>query len=375
MNRRRISEVRIFLVLIATLLYPSVARTQTLTLDDFEGSSIRVGQPGENNPSYRYLWNLYTPGGTTSVTTENKHDGNQSLKNVYTGATNWQFQLYTYTVGVQGFVDGWQFAKSFILAGTWKNNTHNRLRFWIKVPPGTTPETGGNHNFEFGTYIRCSTCDISSAESENMHFYHFFNFDYTGQWEQAIVDMHPNHQRGGNGNTEWGNQLHPSRESGFNYFDLLTRFYMDFPYLKFASPSTFYIDSFEFYNQTAQENEDQVYSVHGTYIAASNTLKIGWQRNKNENTILHEVRYAFSDIHTLGWNSATVAPNGIIAPPGDGGYNGMEYQTNAINLSAQSVIYLAIKPQNSNLFRQIAIPVSSFAASSPPQAPSNLIVW
>ena len=53
-------------------------------------------------------------------------------------------------------------------------------------------------------------------------------------------------------------------------------------------------------------------------------------------------------------SAATPAPGGIVAPD-SGAYNGMVYDTTALPLSGHSVVYIAIKPQNSNLFSQIAV--------------------
>src|SRR5262249_20354000 len=69
-----------------------------------------------------------------------------------------------------------------------------------------------------------------------------------------------------------------------------------------------------------------------------------------------------------GWAAATAAPNGIITPPGSGGYNNMVYDTTGLSLSGHSVVYIAIKPQNSNLFTEIAIPLGS--SSSTPATPT-----
>jgi hypothetical protein len=108
-----------------------------------------------------------------------------------------------------------------------------------------------------------------------MHYYHKCDFETTGEWEQVIVDMHPSHQRSNFGDVEYGVLDHPSGESAYNYFDLLVGFYLDFPYETFPLPAKFYLDGFEFYQETAQENDDQVYSVHATYVTSSNTIKVG----------------------------------------------------------------------------------------------------
>jgi hypothetical protein len=88
-------------------------------------------------------------------------------------------------------------------------------------------------------------------------------------------------------------------------------------------------------------------------------------RNKNENSVKHEVRYAFRDIFEMGWDAATRPPNGIVAPPGFQGYNGMEWSTRSLNLTGRSTVFIGIKPQFSKSFRQIAIPVFTASGTAP----------
>jgi hypothetical protein len=350
------------------------ALAQTWLLDDFESSSIRIVQPNTNVVEYKYLWNLYDSNGTgTSITTADKHDGNRSLLSASTGGTGWQFQFYTYTESLPGWSDGWKYMRMFVNnpslnagGGTpaWQMGKVNRMRFWIKVSPNVTAESGGDHNFEFGTYLRKLSAGQNSAESDNHHHYHKFNFAYTGEWEQVIVDTHPDHIRGANGDTEHPDLLYPYND-GNTYFDLMTRFYLDFPYMSSVSTS---MDGFELYQETNAENVDQVRSIHAVYVPTTNQVRVGWMRRKDQSSVKHEVRYAFSDIFSSGWSNATPAPDGIITPPSSGGYNGMSWSTYSLNLSGQSLLYVAIKPQNSSLFRQIVIPLSPGAvtALSPP---------
>lgn len=98
-----------------------------------------------------------------------------------------------------------------------------------------------------------------------------------------------------------------------------------------------------------------MYSLTGTYDPTTNEVVVTWNRPPNENDVNHEVRYAFSDIHEVGWEAATPAPEGIISPPGWQGYNGMFYHTTTLPLAGQPVVYIAIKPENSDLFSQIAV--------------------
>jgi len=345
-------------------------------LDNFEDAAVRIVQPGTGDPN-RYLWNLYAGSGTgpTSVTSALKYLGNQSLRSQYTSGTNWQFQFYTYTEGLEsaGFSNGWQFMRKFVTnPSTWQTGKVNRMRFWILLPPGIDATGGGNHNFEFGTYIRCSSC--SGAEEGGDHYYHHFDLASSGVWHQVIVDTHPSHSRGANGNQELLDQLNPTNEPGFTYFDLMTRFYLDFPYAQFPMPATFHMDAFEVYEEQRPENTDQVYSLNAAYLPSTNEVRIGWSRRKDQ-SMPHEIRYSFSDIHSIGWNAATPAPNGIVSRVGSGGYNNERWSTTGLNLSGKSTVYIAIKPQNATLFRQIAIPIIPGAAlPPPPAAPTNVRV-
>ena len=112
-----------------------------------------------------------------------------------------------------------------------------------------------------------------------------------------------------------------------------------------------------------RENIQQIYSLNGVYVPASNTILVRWVRDKNENSVNHEVRYAFQDIFQIGWNSAVPAPDGLVVPPGWQGYNGMEWSTQAIDVTGESVVYIGIKPQNSSGFRQIVIPTGPKAVT------------
>lgn len=342
-------------------------------LDRFEGP-IRIVQPLATGNT-KYLWNLVFGTNNTTIATEDKHDGVSALRNRYQGSSeSWQFQFYPTTENLSGWPNDVNFARKFVTNPSgWVMNRINRMRIWIKLPSNLREDGGGSHNFEIGTYVRCSSC--GRYEDGGSHFYHFYDLATTGAWHQLIVDTHPNHERGDDSNAERGEQLHPTGENGYNYFDLLTRFYLDFPYVTgsgFPVPADFYIDGVEFYEETRQENIAQVYSLHSVYVQATNTVKVGWMHSKQDAT-RHEVRYAFSDIHGMGWANATAAPNGVITPPNTGGYNGMTWSTNQLNLSGRSTLYVAIKPQNSNLFRQITIPISGGSGgSSVPLAPSNL---
>jgi hypothetical protein len=337
-------------------LYSTVTLSnQSVILDDFEQQNIRVINSKANYPQ-SILWSQYdhpenSQLGYESLSSEEAYTGNKSLKvTVQNGHVYFHFYPYT---------NGWDFMHQHTLTKPWKFNTYNRLKFWVKLPPGIKRVGGGKQNMSFGTYYRKSDGNVQSAESGGNHPYHFYDLESTGEWHQIIVDTHPNHIRGVTGSREHGNMSHPTKEANFNYFDSITRFYFDMDGNAPNRPADFYFDDFELYTANPNENIEQVYSLHGVYNKKSNQIIVGWMRDKNQNDIKHEVRYAFSDIYDSGWDLALKAPAGIITPSGWGGHNGMNYRTNKILLQDHNVLYLAIKPENSDQFRQIEIPLNN----------------
>jgi hypothetical protein len=337
-------------------LYSTVTLSnQSVILDDFEQQNIRVINSKANYPQ-SILWSQYdhpenSQLGYESLSSEEAYTGNKSLKvTVQNGHVYFHFYPYT---------NGWDFMHQHTLTKPWKFNTYNRLKFWVKLPPGINRVGGGKQNTTFGTYYRKSDGNVQSAESGGNHPYHFYDLESTDEWHQIIVDTHPNHIRGVTGSREHGNRSHPTKEENFNYFDSITRFYFDMDGNAPNRPADFYFDDFELYTANPNENIEQVYSLHGVYNKKSNQIIVGWMRDKNQNAIKHEVRYAFSDIYDSGWDLALKAPAGIITPSGWGGHNGMNYRTNKILLQDHNVLYLAIKPENSDKFRQIEIPLNN----------------
>jgi len=142
-----------------------------------------------------------------------------------------------------------------------------------------------------------------------------------------------------------------------NFFDTVTHFEMLSRGMVGAHSATFYFDGFELYREDHPENLAQVYGLNGVYVPSRNELFVAWRRHEEEEEIPHEVRYAFAAIHESGWDMATPAPEGVVQTEGHGGANGMEWATTRLDLRGREKIYIAIKPQNSELFRQISIPL------------------
>lgn len=349
------SKFPILAITFSILMPGGEALAQTILLDNFESSAIRVVSPSESDPNYRYLWHQYTNDfyagpdpGSASISTAQAYNGASSLKVDVTGG-NIYLEFYPATTV-------WNFMHEYVQpSSAWTQNKYNAMRFWVKVPQQIIPASGGKENVQLGTYVRGQGGDKGT---QGTHYYHFYNLKYTGEWEQIIFDSHPTYLIGAGGNTEIGN-VATVGGSTWNYMDALTRFYFDGQNNLSGTPATFYFDDFELFTRPSNENIDQVYSLHGVYVPSTNEISIGWARRKDQDTLAYEVRYAFQDIYTIGWNAATSAPNGTVPGNGNGAYNLMEYSTRNINVSNQNIVYIAIKPQNASLFRQIAIPVST----------------
>jgi len=244
---------------------------------------------------------------------------------------------------------------------TWKFNTYNRMVLWIKMPNYPQPyEKDGGNGIELGTYVkRITNEDPYSQETGGTHFYHQLNIPSLGAWTQVVIGMYPDHSRGIQGDP--GPQNYPTVAGGdpantYNYFDTLTSFYIDNPYDNPTSyPADYFVDNIQFTTVPYVENDKQVKSLTSTYVAADNRIVVTWNAGWAGDST-HEVRYAFSDIHKNGWASATPAPNGLV-PLNASGYFGRYYDSTALPLAGHDLIYIAIKPQNSSLFTQIAIPL------------------
>jgi hypothetical protein len=375
-------------------------------LDDFKSGSLLEPNPTEAYPVNQYFWGQYAQGDGAQIqlsdglawpTTDFVHDGKYSLGVTLSGFLPPVGSLYHGTLVQPGMFTSpgtayletlpyssdnnlWMFSRQFISSGTWQNDTYNRLRFWVKVPPGfskfyQTAQPGWT-TLQIGTYVTSSHANhVGSGGAEaglgGNHYYHYFRVPATDQWQQVIMDAHPTHQRGASGNFEWGTISYPTNETGVNYFDALTRFYLDFSkadpatgqLMSFDSyPVTFYFDDVEYYKDTNPENVDQVYSMVGSYNPGTAELILTWSHPKDDGTTKHEVRYSFQDIYSLNgltpldkWNLATPAPQGVLIPPGTA-YSAMEYRTTAIPVGSNKVLYVAVKPQGASTFRQMAIP-------------------
>jgi hypothetical protein len=324
---------------------------------DFDGpGTIATTLVPRNRAGDTYPSQYQGEGGRANVSLD-PNDGvsGHSLRFEVTRGTLYaQFNSYN-ADGTRGFV------REYVAQPEqWRFNTYNRLSFWLKCPPNASPLTqSGQENLQVGTYVkRVKGADRHSDEAGGDHGYHLFNVAPTGTWTRLVMNMHPSHFRGQPGGKEHGNRPHPTKEPEYNYFDALTRLYVDACRSKPTSyPAVYHFDEFEFYREPYEENDEQVYSIAATFVSGTNELILTWSRRKDEPRAEHEVRYAFQNIHQLGWEQATPASGGLVRPLGDGGYNGMLYRSKDLPLQGKWIVHLGIKPAGARLFSQVSLPL------------------
>jgi hypothetical protein len=344
------------------------SRPFEVILESFIDGINRETDPNASQPHNRMLWNEYRGLGGTDVreaieeiAEEAAKVGQWGIKNTITyiapgGNKASQFQFRPFWSATDR-----RFMHECLESGDWIFNYFDRLSFWIKLQPNPdlSQLNTGSGNFYFGTYTRRSDADKSDFETDNGHYYHYYDLPYMGTWHKVIVDWHPNHQRDISPTFDHGELKHPTQEPGFNYFDLLTRFYLQ-PRAEVAEenvPVVIYYDDFRVYREPYRENVGEIYSLHGGYRASDNRIAIGFNRLKGTpSTDEVEVRYAFESIHKIGWENAALAPGGIFPFGGSGAQNCSSYNTTDIDVGSNPSIFFAIKPVGSDKgFRQIEV--------------------
>lgn len=330
---------------------------------DMDGTSPPLNPEGVGYPTY--YDGSPSEGGVfnTSMDSVNRAHGARSLKMSMVSGPGLYAQWNPYDGVSRYFARQQGFCQQYNL---WQFNTINRFSFWLYNPSNGEPEYGniGQNNFYMGTYVkRVTNPNNSSDEDGGGHFYH--NFEVArGAWSKCVMDWHPSHERGADPNVEHGEKQYPTTgdpPSTYNYWDAYTRWYISHAQGGVGGTPVYNIDDLRFWQETNPEDLDNVYSLCASYTQSTNRIYLTWNRKKGvayENDP-YDVRYSFSDIHTIGWNNATPAPGGTgIIPPGGGSYATVPYDTTQIDVSGQNTIYLAVRKQGQPNFRQIELPLS-----------------
>jgi RNA polymerase sigma factor (sigma-70 family) len=337
-------------VAVPALLAPPPATPQ-MVFQNFDGPSLAVNQEGEGFPTQDNGEDRAPVGGLSLDA--DAVSGKSLLAQVSAGRFRAHFMPQA-PGGRRGFAREYTAAPS-----AWQFDTYDRFRFWIKAPASAEPHsTTGNANMNVCCYIKpAQTADGPNRSVEAVPYHHRINVPVTGHWTQVVLNAHPHLRLAAN--SEVAPFLpHPTGERGINYFDALSGFFIEDRQPPKAYPADYRLDEMSFF-KAGPENDDQVFSITTTHVPEQNRVILTWSRPEAEDGVSHEVRYAFSDVHRLGWANAVAAPAGIVKPNGKGVNNGMTYETTALPLAGKSVLYLAIKPQNSERFSQVSMPLQN----------------
>ncbi len=252
----------------------------------------------------------------------------------------------------------WQYVREVIdeLYGEpWKFNFYNRMAFYVKSPDLDTP-TPGTANFDVGTYYSSIVNGPPTSSNAEVgggnHGYH--RYLVTGNCvTKFILDFNPTHMRGANGSIEQPYMEYPiEADAGlYNYFDMLTRLYFDVSGGSFDG-MTWNFDNIYFYRENREEEKHNVYSLCASRLPGTNTVNFSFNTDKQRaEGSMYEVRYAFTDIHELGFDNATLWET--TGEQGLGGYNMIGLQKTDFDLTQGDTIYIAVRMVGDTLFRQI----------------------
>lgn len=282
----------------------------------------------------------------------------------------------------------------------YQQNTYNRMRIWVWLPPETVAATttsseaasafyapneglpDGSANFHIGTYHRRPEED-KDVETDNFKFYQYYNLLYMNNWVAIEVDTYPDHIRSGP-DQDLGDYHYPmlrvdeytgSLAETENYFDTMTWFYINDKFGVNNYPATWWVDGIELYTvDYANEDVQNVKSVaaaRSNIPASPNRIWVQWHRNEDlgKTDTLYDLKYSYTSFYDAGSfeNHGVIAPNQIndISSQGvfgynSGGHNCIHYQTDLIPLTGKTVLYVAIRMQGeTDKFRQVRIPLTS----------------
>jgi hypothetical protein len=328
---------------------PPPPPTGAAVLDDFSEGMRTMG--GHN------LWDVYTgegAAGSTSVSASAAHFTTQGLDYHTTGGP-----AYMHFFSNDG--TDWHFAHEEITSGSW-SNSYNRMSFWVFMPTGMVPETGGDHDVELGTYTRCATCDTTTQNAGGNHWYHEYN-PLAGVWTYVIVDDHPQHYVGGP-STDPGvvcasGCANPATTDGTsNYMTALTRFYWNDVDTSKSYPADVYFDQFQFYTEANVGDVAHIASLEASYNPATHLLHVGFARNASEDSTAdttYTAVWSTQDINTVGFAAAT--PLGSVGPDGVGDYVMKKIEA-TVDLTGVSTAYIAVQKQGSSTFREIPLRIN-----------------
>jgi hypothetical protein len=170
--------------------------------------------------------------------------------------------------------------------GITTSNT-NRMSFYLFLDGVAENGSGGGENsvstnFHIGTYLCWDGAGTAYGVGDgcpyegvgNQHYYHYLALN-SNAWIHVLLDQHPTHRRGLNGNSSVPNN--PSFDTdGKNYFEHLNQMYMEIRYDQ-PQKTAYWLDELEYYFEDEPENEDSITSLWVGYWGNEDYFEIGFQ--------------------------------------------------------------------------------------------------
>lgn len=262
---------------------------------------------------------------------------------------------------------------------------NNRMFLYVTIPAAGNGDA--EHTFHIGTYSKNPETARSTTNLGN-HWYHYYQLrgNDKGYWTKMYMDERPQHVV----SSKITPDTNPTAVEGFDYFDGLTRLYLQMRYSPFESnwpgPYTMHVDHVVFYNEARPEND---YSINGVAITYRGTgeFDLDWSSfsvyERHQETF--EVRYSYAPINTeTDYQAAKTVPG---SPSGGWGQENMgshdnHYRANFVipSFDESRTVYFAIKDLYSDHPKALkrvdynvgsAVPV---AEKIPPMPPSNVSI-
>ena len=271
----------------------------------------------------------------------------------------------------------------------WRMSYYNRMSFSVFVPRSLGYRASGkDRNMVVILRTRSPTADSSTVGAGGLTFLHRYRVPYTGGWHKVVVDPHPDvitERSLPAGRGDFGSVTNPLQESGLVghdcYFDYVTQLQVGFETTGTSDRAgaaqqdtavEWQIEDLLLYRQEHIENEEAVYGLSGSAWKHPTTggvsLKMAWSRNKDDAATAHEVRYAYTSVHTTGYAAASYI--GLVRPVDT------LFAMSASDIASQlppaplgaTSIFVAIRPQGSTTFTEVELPLQTgdVEGSTPP---------
>jgi hypothetical protein len=251
---------------------------------------------------------------------------------------------------------GWKFIRTAIEGGTFVKHQTNRMRFHIKMPIGYEHDPdGGFAPIHFGTYGHLEDDDdgagMSGSDDENRHFYHYMNIPGDGLYWEAVWDSLPDHQRGASGSDEHGDWDFPDSVN-HTFLSTMTAFYFDL-LNPMSSSDVMLIKNFTMFSELGYDEATwrQVRTPQYVFDPATNTIKCGWNRRKDQPDHAYTIRWAHAPFASFTGGNLV----GTINAPNTANNNTVYTEFSNVALAGHQWAWVAIQPSGASSFRQFAV--------------------